>query len=94
MTKSRKFSPVFQAQVTFGEVIVGTTAQGFPYAKSRSKVTYPKGGTQNRQVMVFGDRYEKLKDLLVSGNTVSLAIQHDENTVLLVGHPRDRKKAA
>lgn len=94
MARSRKFSPIFTADVTFGAVSIAKTAKGAPYAKSRSTVAFPNGQVCERQVMAFDRQYESVKDLLVAGRTARLAVQHDGGTVKIVGTPRPSVRPA
>lgn len=94
MAKARKYSPIFDARVTPVEkVSVLVAKNGVTYGRFAADVEF-KGGVQRRTAMAFGDQFEAVRKSLRKGRPVVLAIQHDNGTVKLIGHPRDKTETA
>jgi hypothetical protein len=92
--QTRKFSPIFNATITpTGEMVESTTAKGVPYGKFQAEVGM-KGGAVPRTVMGFGEQLASVRDSLVVGQTVELAVQRDGGTIKLIGFPREKVAAA
>lgn len=93
-TKTRKFSPIFNAPITpTGEMTEKTTRKGVPYVRFPAEVGM-KGGPVPRTVMAFGDQLAAVRDSLKEGQTVELAVQRDGGTIKLIGFPREKVAAA
>ena len=90
----RKFTPIFNATLTpLAAVAVATTKKDVPYGKFQANVAL-KGGDVTRTVMAFGDQFASVRDLLVEGQPVELAVQHDGGTLKIIGTPREKVAAA
>lgn len=95
MARNRKFSPIFQATVTFGDdMVVSNDKNGNIYGRVSGQVTYKDGSTLGRTIMAFGGALKAIQPHFLPGATVQLAIQHDEGTVVIVGMPREKRAVA
>lgn len=94
-TKST-FRPIYPATIVPGTIESLTNAKGAPYLKmTESSVTSIKSGKQNtRTVMVFGKSVAMVKDMLVEGQAVDLAVQNDGGSVKIIGEILPPKVAA
>ena len=90
---NRKFSPIFNATITFGAVATSVGKNKAEYAKSVSDVTLPDGQTVQRTVMAFGDQLASVKPVVSEGNTAELAVQFDGGTLKVIGYPRPKAAA-
>ena len=95
MTKTRSFSKIQPASITFTEsVSKATTSKGVEYKKSaNATVAFENGQTVTRTVMGFGPAIQGLKGL-AKGKTVRLAVQRDGGTIRIVGAVREAAAAA
>lgn len=89
----RKYSPIFSARLTLGAIAISAAKTGVEYAKAKAQVVLPSGQSVERTVMAFGDQLASVRDVLVEGNTVTLAVQHDGGTMKIIGHPREKAAA-
>jgi hypothetical protein len=95
MARNRKFSPIFQATVTFGDdMLIADDKNGRIYGRVKGQVIYRDGSTKDRTIMVFGGALQAIQPHFVPGNTVQVAVQHDEGTVIIVGLPREKRPIA
>ena len=90
----RAYRPIFVANVTPGDSIeTKTSAKGSDYILMQGATVETKKGTNQRTVMVFGKSVDAVRDSLVSGRTVSLAVQNDGGSVRVIGLPREAAPA-
>ncbi len=86
----RKYSPIFNAVITVtGDIDEKTTSKGDPYARFQADVDM-KGGVAKWTVMAFADRLAKVRESLVPGRPVELAVQRDGGTIKVIGFPRSK----
>lgn len=92
---ARRFSPIFVADVTINNPIVGgKTMKDVPFMKTPSAtITKPDGSSIERTLMAFGNQLSEVESSLVEGATVKLAVQYDGGSVKIVGYPREKVAA-
>ncbi len=94
-TKTTGFRPIFNATVTPGDSIENLkSATGTDYIKMTDAAVQTTNGSSQRTVMAFGKSAEDVRDLLVSGEPVELAVQYDGGSVKVIGRPREETPAA
>ncbi len=92
---ARRFTPVFVATITATSVATKVSKNGADYLISPDAEFLRDGQpAQRRTVMAFGQSVEKVRDLLVPGEPVELAVQFDGGTIKALGAPRPKQKAA
>lgn len=86
---ARKFSPIFVATITPASIEVRTSAKGDEYVVCKgAEFTRNGQDVQTRTAMAFGQSASTVRDLLVEGKPVELAVQFDGGTVKMIGAPR------
>jgi len=90
MRASRKFRPTFLVTITpQEEVDSGRTSKDQPYSTLRNALVSRDGREDVvRTVMAFGQASSGLAAFLKPGKPVTVAVQHDEGTLRIVGEPR------
>jgi hypothetical protein len=92
---ARRFSPIFVATVTPATIVEGTGKNEKPYALMQGATYATKSKpAKSVTVMAFGDQLAEVRDSLVSGQSVDLAVQFDGGTLRVVGHPRAKAAPA
>lgn len=90
--KPRAFAPIFHATLTPSNIISGVAANGRGYVTMRETFVQ-QAGKKDKTVTVtaFGKQLAEVRDLLVEGQPVELAVQFDGwNSLKIVGLPRDK----
>lgn len=95
-TPKSTFRPIYPATIVPGTIESKTNAKGETYLKiPESQVTSIKTGkSSSRTVMVFGKSVAMVKDMLVEGQAVDLAVQNDGGSVKIIGEILPPKVAA
>ncbi|AXK43908.1 hypothetical protein [Erythrobacter aureus] len=89
------FKPIFAATITPGASIEEkTSATGTAYIKMTG-ATVARGDkpAQERTVMAFGKSADAVRDMLVEGQPVELAVQYDGGSVKIIGEVREDQAA-
>lgn len=93
--KARRFSPIFDAVITPGEIVFGTTKTGNPFVTMKGSTVARDGKEdQTRTVMAFNNQLAVILDALEVGTPVKLAVQYDGGSLKAIGFPRVKEPAA
>jgi hypothetical protein len=83
------FRPIFAATITPAGIEALTSVKGKGYIKMQGAQVSRNGGEPTtRTVMAFGKSADAVRDLLVEGKPVELAVQFDGGTVKIIGEVR------
>ncbi|AXK43909.1 hypothetical protein [Erythrobacter aureus] len=86
---ARRFQPIFPALIVPETVEALRTAKGADYTRMTGAQVLRKGKAPiTRTVMAFGRSHDAVKNLLVPGKPVELAVQHDGGSIKVIGLPR------
>lgn len=99
MTNSKPqnaFRPIFAATITPGASIENLiSTKGTRYIKMVDATVSREGKEPSvRTVMAFGKSADAVRDKLIEGTPVELAIQFDGGSVKIIGEVRERAAAA
>lgn len=91
----KNFRPILRATITPASIehLVASGPKQTPYIKM-SGATVTRGDKTNvRTVMAFGKSADAVRDMLVEGQPVELAVQYDGGTVKIIGEVREPQAA-
>lgn len=91
---ARGFRPIFNATVTPASIETKQNAKGADYLLLQGATVEFGQKSQSRTVMAFGKSADAVRDVLVAGTPVELAVQLDGGSVRIVGLPREKEVAA
>lgn len=92
--RARRYSPIFTATVTPNDVQPLTTVTGKAYTRCTATISRPGKPVMTRSVLAFGKSNVAVRDLLVPGKPVELAIQLDGGSAKIIGLPRPKAVVA
>lgn len=93
-SNQREYRPIFTATVTPATIEAKKTSKGGDYLIMRGAQVAFGTKTQERTVMAFGKSIDAVRDMLVEGSPVELAVQFDGGSVRIVGQVREKEAAA
>jgi hypothetical protein len=89
----RGFRPIFNATITPASIETKQSAKGSDYILMQGATVETSKRSGQRTVMAFGKSAEAVRDLLVSGQAITLAVQYEGGTVRVIGLPREEAPA-
>lgn len=79
-------APSFDARILFGSVETRTARNGKPYAFSRDSIITRVSSNKEikKTVMIFGDQFAELADLIQSGGHATFSVRYDKNNIIQI----------